>query len=169
MQDVAPLPPPPAPQAVAQHDPYGYLDVRGGTRTSRLVWASTFLIPLAVLLTAAWLHPSPLHHGTHTQLGLPPCGFLVMTGVPCPGCGLTTAFANMIRGNVVAAAQANPFGILLFLVTLFSMPVSLLGAIKGWRVVPVLERVHADRWALVLAAVSVTVWVTKVVTILATR
>jgi len=166
MQEVAPLSesqPAPAPAA------YDYYDVRGGTVVSRLVWAFLFVVPLAVLTTAAFLHPSAAHHGTHTQLGLPPCGFLVVTGFPCPGCGLTTAFANMVRGNAIAAAQANPFGILLFLVTLFSMPVSLLGAVRGWRVVAVLERLHADRWALVLAAVSITVWVTKIVTLLAQR
>ena len=68
-----------------------------------------------MLITAATLTPSGAGHGTHTQLGLPPCGFLVYTGYPCPGCGLTTSFSHMIRLEVFGAIHANPFGILLVL------------------------------------------------------
>ncbi|MCA9610613.1 MAG: hypothetical protein KC619_33690, partial [Myxococcales bacterium] len=56
-----------------------------GDWSSILTWAVLFSGPLAVLVTAAMLTPSPEGHGTHTQLGLPPCGFLVYTGYPCPG------------------------------------------------------------------------------------
>ena len=85
-----------------------------GSWVSLAVWAVLFLGPLAVLITAATLTPSTAGHGTHTQLGLPPCGFLVYTGYPCPGCGLTTSFSHMIRLEVFGAFHANPFGILLF-------------------------------------------------------
>ena len=36
---------------------------------------------------------------THQQLGLPPCTFLEVTGVPCPACGMTTSFALLVRGD----------------------------------------------------------------------
>lgn len=167
MQDVAQPIPPPA--AAAAPPVLAYDDIRGGTAVSRFAWAVLFVVPAAVLTTAMFLHPSASGHGTHTQLGLPPCGFLVVTGLPCPGCGLTTSFANMVRGHVVDAAHANAFGILLFLVSFATIPLALVGFVRGWRVVPVLERLGAEKWAVVLAAVSLTVWVTRVVTLLAMR
>lgn len=65
---------------------------------------------VAVLATAAALRPDPAGFGTHRQLGLPPCGFLAMTGRPCPSCGMTTAFAWAVRGRFDLAWQANPVG-----------------------------------------------------------
>jgi Protein of unknown function (DUF2752) len=135
-----------------------------GTIGSRLVWFVLAALPTTVITTAAMLTPNPLGHGTHTQLGLPPCGFLVVTGYPCPGCGLTTSFANMADGHIVAAAHANAFGILLFLVSAATIPVALAGLVRGWAVVPVLERLHIEKWALVLALVSMTVWVARCLT-----
>lgn len=72
---------------------------------------------LAVLGFALWLDPDPRGFGTHEQLGLAPCDFMTRNGYPCPSCGLTTSFANMVRFNVVGAFNANPAGVLLFLVT----------------------------------------------------
>ncbi len=125
---------------------------------SRVAWAIFFSVATAVVVTAATLTPSPLGHGTHTQLGLPPCGFLSFTGVPCPGCGLTTAFANMVRLDVVSAARANPFGVPLFLVTLFSIPVSALGLARGWGVLDTLDRFRFERVAILLSLCSIVSW-----------
>ncbi len=128
-----------------------------------------FLVPVAVFITAALLTPNPHGDGTHVQLGLPPCGFYVLTGLPCPGCGLTTCFAYMIRGDVVNASRANAFGVMLFLASATTAGIALVGLIRGWSVIATLDRLRADRWAILLAACSLTVWIVRVVTILATR
>jgi hypothetical protein len=52
----------------------------------------------------------PRTMSTHTQLGLPPCNFVVMTGKPCPSCGMTTSFALLVRGDVSASLRANWVG-----------------------------------------------------------
>ena len=98
--------------------PTGPVTVPGGTpagkRPFRLrgVW---LLVPsAAILLAACWLEPWGDGHGTHRQLGLPACSFLVRTGYPCPTCGLTTAMALMARGRVAGAFEAHPFGVALF-------------------------------------------------------
>ncbi len=125
---------------------------------SRVAWSIFFTVATAVVVTAAMLTPSPLGHGTHTQLGLPPCGFLSFTGVPCPGCGLTTSFAHMVRFEVVGAARANPFGVPLFLVTFFSIPISALGLVRGWGVLDTLDRMRFERVAILLALCSIVSW-----------
>ena len=132
-----------------------------GSIASRLVWLVLFSLPLAVVITATTLSPDPAGHGTHTQLGLPPCGFLSATGLPCPGCGLTTCFSHMVRLEVVGAARANPFGVALFLVTFFTIPVAGWGMIRGLPVMDTLERLHFEKVVVLLAASSTIVWLVR--------
>ncbi|HEX3358572.1 MAG TPA: DUF2752 domain-containing protein [Tepidisphaeraceae bacterium] len=68
---------------------------------------------LALLLTAAWLHPSPAGVSTHTGLGLPSCQFLARTGIPCVSCGMTTSFSWFVRGNLLASLYVQPMGTVL--------------------------------------------------------
>lgn len=70
------------------------------------------LFPAWVALTAVavMLRPSESGHGTHTQLGMPPCGSVVLFHRPCPGCGLTTSVASTLHGNLSFALEANVFG-----------------------------------------------------------
>jgi hypothetical protein len=89
-----------------------------GSWLTRLFWAVAGLGCWAVLGIAAWLRPDPRGFGSHQQLGLPPCSFEAVTHVPCPGCGLTTSFANMAHGHVLVAFGAHLMGPLLFLLTL---------------------------------------------------
>jgi hypothetical protein len=88
------------------------------TALGRTVWALLALGAWAVLLTALRLHADPRGFGTHQQLGLPPCGFAEATGIPCPGCGLTTSFTHMAHGHLLAAFGAHLMGPPLFLMTL---------------------------------------------------
>ena len=71
-----------------------------------------------ILLVAFSLSASERGLGTHRQLGLPPCGFAVMTGFPCPTCGMTTAFAHMAHGRPLKAMRCQPAGGFLALGTL---------------------------------------------------
>lgn len=146
--------PPIAPIASAPAAPRGHLG-------SRIVWLVLLSLPLAVVITATTLSPDPVGHGTHTQLGLPPCGFLTATGLPCPGCGLTTSFSHMVRLEVVGAARANPFGVALFLVTFFTIPIAGWGLLRGLPVMDTLERLHFEKVVVLLAACSTVVWLIR--------
>ncbi len=139
-----------------------YVPARSSSWVSRVGWFFLFIIPLAVVITATQVTPAPEGMGTHQQLGLPPCGFLVVTGIPCPGCGLTTSFAHMVRGQFSGATFANPFGVMLFLVTFFTIPVAAIGLYKGSPVLDTLERLHAEKWAILLSITSILVWVVRV-------
>ncbi|HJN76776.1 MAG TPA: DUF2752 domain-containing protein [Myxococcota bacterium] len=71
-----------------------------------------------VLGIASWLDADPSGHGTHRQLGLGTCTILSMTGWSCPMCGMTTTFTHMAHFSVLDAVTTQPFGVVLFLLTL---------------------------------------------------
>ncbi len=51
------------------------------------------------------------------------CPFELLTGIPCPGCGMTRAILSLISGNPSCALLYNPFSFfLLALVTASSLP-----------------------------------------------
>jgi hypothetical protein len=68
---------------------------------------------LGVLVIASRLKPSSAGHGTHQQLGFPPCGWVLAFNRPCPTCGMTTSFAHAVRMDLPAAAKVQPMGCLL--------------------------------------------------------
>lgn len=91
---------------------------------------------VAVFIIAAWLKPYTPEgerrtNATHTQLGLPPCSVLVMTGKPCPSCGMTTSFALLLHGDPVGSTKANWVGTLLALFWLALIPWGALSAVRG--------------------------------------
>jgi hypothetical protein len=92
------------------------------SRGSRLLvgWLAVGL--LASLAAAVWLEPDPRGLGTHQQFGLPPCTFRVLFGLPCPTCGMTTAWAHLVRGELGAALRANAAGALLAMLTIAAVP-----------------------------------------------
>ena len=91
----------------------------------RLVGLALSVPSLTVLMVARSLSPDPSGMGTHTQLGLGGCGILLTTGVPCPMCGMTTTFSHMAHFELLAALRNQPFGVFLFLLTIFAFFIGL--------------------------------------------
>lgn len=84
-----------------------------------------------LLLVARLLRPSPDGFGTHRQLGLPPCAFLHFTGIPCPSCGLTTSVAHAARLHFYESVITQPFGLVIFLIAILSIPLSIYFVYRG--------------------------------------
>ena len=91
-------------------------------RNDQITYLVLTALAVFTLSLARWLTPSTNGFGTHTQLGLPPCVFFKLTGIPCPTCGLTTSFAHSARLHFHEAFITQPFGVLLFSLTAFSIP-----------------------------------------------
>lgn len=86
---------------------------------------------LALLVSAGTMTPDERGHGTHQQLGLPPCTFYVIFQRPCPACGMTTSWAWLLRGEIGRALVANAGGMLLACVSLVGTAWLLVSAFRG--------------------------------------
>ncbi len=85
------------------------------TPRTRLLCVVLALLVAAPLVLAARLSPSAAGHGTHMQLGMPPCGWAIYFNKPCMTCGMTTAFAHAVRLEPLHAVKAQPAGLALAL------------------------------------------------------
>ena len=90
---------------------------------------------IAVFAVAGWLNPynadgSPRSLATHEQLGLPPCNFYRITGLPCPACGMTTSFALLMHGDLPNSLRANAVGTVLAGFCLLLIPWCLASAVR---------------------------------------
>ena len=59
------------------------------------------------------------------------CPFLIVTGFPCAGCGLTRAGLHLLRGNFSQAAALNPS---IFIVALFMLYCVYFRYLKGTKI-----------------------------------
>lgn len=104
------------------------------------IWVRGLLLLLAgglatVFGIAVWLNPyddegEPMRMATHRKLGLPPCTFNDVTGMPCPSCGMTTSFSLLMHGDIVNSLRANWVGTLLATACLLFIPWAL---VSVWR------------------------------------
>jgi Protein of unknown function (DUF2752) len=142
------------------------------TEPAMHTWVRTLLVLMAILLiavfaTAIYLNPyqddgSARRLETHLQLGLPECTFKLVTGKPCPSCGMTTSFALFVRGDWLNSLKANYVGTLLAMFCLSLIPYSLISAYRrhylflvtlDWlvpRCVVIFVVLMLLRWAIVL-------------------
>ncbi|ANY24428.1 DUF2752 domain-containing protein [Gordonia terrae] len=76
-----------------------------GLSATQVVGATTVAVAGAAALGAACVFtPGGVDNGP--QL----CPFAVMTGLPCPGCGLTRSWVALMHGDVGSAFTFNVFG-----------------------------------------------------------
>ena len=139
--------------------------IRVGGR-ARLAAAATAVACSAVLTIAALLTPDTRGYGTHQQLGgsaFAPCGTLLVTGYPCPTCGMTTAFSHMMHGHPLAAFVSQPAGGLICLATIVTMLVALQIALTGRAPIIYWHRFAPVPVALSLSLFFIGGWAFKVV------
>lgn len=131
--------------------------------TKRRVLAMLVAIAAATILGfAAYLEPSPTGLGTHTQLSMPTCGWIVTMDLPCPTCGMTTAFAHAANGNPLAALGAQPFGAALALVTAMTLLVAGYVAVTGSVIGSIFVALSNAKAAWILAVAAIAAWAYKV-------
>lgn len=96
------------------------------------------------------------------QLHLPPCGWIAMFDMPCPTCGMTTAFAHAAHGNLLQSFLAQPLGCVLAVSVAITWLVSIYVMITGSRLAGVFARLWGTRTAWALGFALVAAWLYKV-------
>ena len=82
------------------------------TTVVRITGACIMLACIAMLSVGASLKPNQNGYGTHTSIGLPPCGWAAATGTPCASCGMTTAVTHVSHGDFASGFVTQPAGAL---------------------------------------------------------
>lgn len=132
----------------------------------RFIAAAMSLGSLAILLLASQLDPSPSGVETHRQLGLPPCGLLQTTGVPCMTCGMTTSFAHLANGHLWQSLVTQPGGTVLALVAAIIVWAGGYIAVTGRPSARLLNMVPWSRILFSLLGVVLVAWVYKIVVVM---
>ncbi len=113
------------------------------------------------LIVAKLLNPEPSGYGTHEHLFLLPCIFKLLTGLPCPFCGMTTSFALMADGAVRAALGAHILGPPAYLATWAILPAALAGLVGNRPPLP--RWLFSQRAGRILLVVVLVGWVFNLV------
>ena len=87
---------------------------RAGSDHSRRLNAAVLAVLSAVFAFAILYRPSGGDYATI-------CGFKNLTGLPCPGCGLTHSLCALVKGEITQSLSYHLLG-----------PLVLLGAIAAW-------------------------------------
>ncbi len=77
---------------------------------NRLGALALLVVTASVLALSFVLVPGAQGESAAFRLLGPPCLFRLLTGLPCPLCGMTTAFVAMAQGHVAQAYEAHVLG-----------------------------------------------------------
>lgn len=136
--------------------------VRPLVRVRRLIALVVVVATGSVLGIASWLEASGDGLGTHQQLGLPPCGWILTMDIPCPTCGMTTSFTHAAHGRFGESFLAQPLGSLLAIATAMAFLAGLLQLVTGARVFGAFTPLWGKRTGIILAALLVGAWFFKI-------
>lgn len=128
----------------------------------RVAAGIVFLATASVLGVAAWLTPDPSGVGTHLQLRMVPCGWTTGLGIPCPTCGMTTAFAAAAEGSLLASLKAQPLGFLLAVATSVAAVVSAFVVVTGSAVGGHLVHLLGRRTGWIVLFLALASWIYKI-------
>lgn len=128
-----------------------------GPVIDRLSAMAILVAAVIAVVFLARVHPDPRGFGTHEQLGMQPCSWPVVMGLPCPTCGVTTAACHVVHLQLWSAVRTQPFGAAL---ALFGLGLAIRAAwslLTGTSFLDWLARWRYGRWvslAIVLALAS---------------
>lgn len=149
---------------LAAERPGGWLTRDPAARTRRRLLAAPVAAGTGgVLGLAAWLEPASAGLGTHEQIGLPECGWILSMDLPCATCGMTTAFAHAADGHLLASLAAQPFGALLAVATAAAFLAAVVTLVSGSGVLLMIAgRWWTTRTPWVLGVMLIAAWAWKI-------
>jgi hypothetical protein len=131
----------------------------GSTRVTSAIVA---MFATAILVVAWVLQPSADGLGTHRQLGLPACGWIASADLPCPTCGMTTAFSHAAHGDLPSSFRAQPLGMMLAVGTAIVALAGVWTACSGSMLAPFLAAMLGPRLGWTLGVLLLLAWGWKI-------
>ncbi len=131
-------------------------------RSRRLQALGLAISAVTLLCVAFFLSPSSEGVGTHQQLGLPTCGWILVADVPCPTCGMTTAWSYTVRGDLISAFRAQPMGMTTAIITVIVAIAALGTLFFGYSYKSLLYRFPPSKIIILVIVVSLLSWVYKI-------
>jgi len=126
-----------------------------------LAMASAVVIGMIVLGT--FISPDDRGYGTHEKLGLPACAMMEITGIPCPGCGVTTSVALAANGRFLDSFINQPFGLLCAIGGVIFALWAFWSHVRGRDIYATVREFRLGRWSLWLGVAMAIAWVYKIV------
>ncbi|MBC8309338.1 MAG: DUF2752 domain-containing protein [Phycisphaerales bacterium] len=145
-----------------QKDNIGICIPQKSERKRRIYALGVALATLFLLSIAFFLQPSTDGVGTHQQLGLPQCGWILAANVPCPTCGMTTAWSHTVRGELPSAFMVQPLGMLLAITAFLVVIGGFVTACTGYSFQPLLYRFPPSRIFVFLITAALVAWGFKI-------
>lgn len=68
------------------------------------------IVPVLALISLVGLIVARVWPVQSVDSGEPTCILRILTGLPCPGCGMTRSWVHLAHGDVAAAFEYNLFG-----------------------------------------------------------
>ena len=130
----------------------------------RLVAAITAATGIAAVVVLLQVAPDARGYDTHVQLGMQPCGWPMVYGIPCPTCGCTTAAANIVHGHLLTGFVVQPFGAVVCLALLVAAAFCLWALVRGRSVMDVLAQLPLGRLMLGGGLLLLLSWLYKYLT-----
>ncbi len=134
-----------------EQPPTRLVDDRAGRRKRHLRGLAIALGCWTVLILA--------HLNLPKRVQVPPCSFPVTTGYPCPSCGMTRSMLAMSKGDVVAAFNRQPFGVILFPAVLIIAVAATVEALTGKNLLSKLRPGLWWVWAGLIGLMAGWIWV----------
>lgn len=130
--------------------------------SNRLLGLMLFIPTASLLGVAAWVSPDAEGHGTHTQLGMAPCGFVERTGLPCATCGMTTSFAHAADGNLISSFITQPAGAVLAVTTAMVCLFSFYAMLMGVNLLPIFRITWKPKIIILFGVLVMGAWIYKI-------
>lgn len=90
---------------------------------------------------------------------LPKCTFHQLTGLNCPGCGMTRAAYSTLHGRIGEAFRLNPLGMILLPMACLGIGIEIIGWVRG-KALPYRLRVGA-KGAWIIVWMVVIFWISR--------
>jgi len=86
---------------------------------------------------------------------MPGCFFRKLTGLECPGCGMTRATYAVLHGHFMEAFRLNPVGFILFPLAMIGLSFEVLGWVRGK---DDFFRLSVGKWGSIIIAAILIIW-----------